>query len=263
MDKTFVLNSHNNRSKIVLENSNTHFGFQSVSKIDKTRKVYEIFHSVAWRYDIMNDLMSLGLHRLWKLFVINQAYIRPGMKILDIAGGTGDLAKIFAKKVGSTGEVWLTDINDAMLYIGRDRLINSGIIIPVVACDAEYLPFPSKYFDRVCVAFGLRNMTNKDVALQELTRVLKLGGKALILDFSKIVKFLSPIYDWYSFNILPFLGRKIVNDESSYRYLAESIRVHPNQTILANMMLDAGLRRVRYFNMSGGIVALHEGVKLF
>ncbi|CAP40814.1 bifunctional demethylmenaquinone methyltransferase/2-methoxy-6-polyprenyl-1,4-benzoquinol methylase UbiE [Bordetella petrii] len=242
--------------------STTHFGFQSVPENEKARKVAEVFHSVASRYDVMNDLMSGGLHRAWKAFTIGRAAIRPGMKVLDIAGGTGDLAKAFARRAGATGEVWLTDINDSMLRVGRDRLTDAGLLLPTAVCDAERLPFPSGYFDRVSVAFGLRNMTHKDRALAEMTRVLKPGGKLLVLEFSRVAKPLAPVYDWYSFNILPWLGKKVAGDEASYRYLAESIRMHPDQDTLADMMRTAGLERVQYFNLTAGVVALHEGVRL-
>ncbi len=240
----------------------THFGFQQVAEEDKVRKVAEVFHSVASRYDVMNDLMSVGLHRAWKAFTIARAGVRPGMKVLDIAGGTGDLARSFAKRAGPTGEVWLTDINDSMLRVGRDRLVDAGLLTPTAVCDAEKLPFPDAYFDRVTVAFGLRNMTHKDLALAEMTRVLRPGGKLMVLEFSKVAKPLQPAYDWYSFKILPWLGRKVANDEASYRYLAESIRMHPDQATLAKMLEQAGLSRVQFFNLSAGVVALHEGVRL-
>lgn len=240
----------------------THFGFQTVPEGEKARKVAEVFHSVAQRYDVMNDFMSAGLHRVWKAFTIGRAAIRPGMKVLDIAGGTGDLAKAFAKRAGPTGEVWLTDINDSMLRVGRDRLTDAGLLVPTAVCDAERLPFPTGHFDRVSVAFGLRNMTHKDRALAEMTRVLKPGGKLLVLEFSRVAKPLAPAYDWYSFNVLPWLGKKVAKDEASYRYLAESIRMHPDQETLADMLRTAGLERVQYFNLTAGIAALHEGVKL-
>lgn len=240
----------------------THFGFQTVAEHEKATKVAEVFHSVAQRYDVMNDLMSGGLHRLWKSFTIGRAAVRPGMKILDIAGGTGDLSKAFARKVGPSGQVWLTDINSSMLGVGRDRLLDKGIVTPVAVCDAEYLPFPDGYFDRVSVAFGLRNMTHKDQALAEMYRVLKPGGKLLVLEFSQIAKPLAPAYDWYSFNILPKIGKIVAQDEDSYRYLAESIRMHPDQETLAQMMRDVGLERVQYFNLTAGICALHEGIRL-
>jgi len=242
--------------------STTHFGYQTVREAEKATKVAEVFHSVAARYDIMNDLMSAGLHRIWKAFTIGRADVRPGMKVLDIAGGTGDLAKAFARKAGPSGQVWLTDINDSMLRVGRDRLVDAGLVVPAAVCDAEKLPFPDGYFDRVSVAFGLRNMTRKDVALAEMRRVLKPGGKLLVLEFSRVAKPLAPAYDWYSFNVLPWLGKKVAGDEDSYRYLAESIRMHPDQETLADMLRAAGLAQVRYFNLSAGLVALHEGVNL-
>ncbi|HEY9573061.1 MAG TPA: bifunctional demethylmenaquinone methyltransferase/2-methoxy-6-polyprenyl-1,4-benzoquinol methylase UbiE [Pusillimonas sp.] len=242
--------------------SSTHFGYKTVREAEKAGKVAQVFHSVADRYDVMNDLMSVGLHRVWKAFTIGRANVRPGMKVLDIAGGTGDLARAFAKKAGASGEVWLTDINDSMLRVGRDRLTDKGLLVPTAVCDAEKLPFPDAYFDRVSVAFGLRNMTHKDRALAEMRRVLKPGGKLLVLEFSRIAKPLAPAYDWYSFNILPWLGKKVAGDDESYRYLAESIRMHPDQATLADMLTEAGLSQVRYFNLSAGLVALHEGVKL-
>lgn len=239
----------------------THFGYQTVDEEEKVHKVAEVFHSVAGKYDIMNDLMSAGLHRVWKVFTIAQAAVRPGYKVLDIAGGTGDLAKAFAKQVGSTGEVWLTDINESMLRVGRDRLLNKGLPIPTALCDAEKLPFPDNYFDRVTVAFGLRNMTHKDVALSEMRRVLKPGGKLLVLEFSKVWDPLKKPYDLYSFNVLPWLGKKIANDSESYKYLAESIRMHPDQETLKTMMLDVGFEHVNYFNLTAGVAALHIGIK--
>jgi demethylmenaquinone methyltransferase/2-methoxy-6-polyprenyl-1,4-benzoquinol methylase len=239
----------------------THFGYQTVAEEDKVHKVAEVFHSVAGKYDVMNDLMSGGLHRLWKIFTITQAGVRPGFKVLDIAGGTGDLAKAFAKKAGPSGEVWLTDINESMLRVGRDRLLNDGLMTPVMLCDAEKLPFPDNYFDRVSVAFGLRNMTHKDVALSEMRRVLKPGGKLLVLEFSKVCEALKKPYDVYSFSVLPWLGKRIANDADSYRYLAESIRMHPDQETLKKMMEDAGLERVEYFNLTAGVAALHTGIK--
>jgi demethylmenaquinone methyltransferase/2-methoxy-6-polyprenyl-1,4-benzoquinol methylase len=232
-----------------------------VAEEEKVHKVAEVFHSVAAKYDVMNDVMSAGLHRIWKLFTIAQAGVRPGFKVLDIAGGTGDLAKAFAKKAGQDGEVWLTDINESMLRVGRDRLLNQGLAIPVSICDAEKLPFPSNYFDRVTVAFGLRNMTHKDVALAEMARVLKPGGKLLVLEFSKVWEPLQKPYDVYSFSVLPWLGQRIAGDADSYRYLAESIRMHPDQQTLKGMMEQAGLERVEYFNLTAGVAALHTGVK--
>ncbi len=240
----------------------THFGYEQVPEHEKVHKVAGVFHSVAANYDVMNDLMSAGLHRLWKAFTVAQAGIRPGFRVLDIAAGTGDLTRAFARKAGPTGEVWHTDINESMLRAGRDRLINEGFLLPSLICDAEHLPFPDNYFDRVSVAFGLRNMTHKDVALAEMRRVLKPGGKLLVLEFSKVTPLLQKPYDIYSFKVLPWLGGKIANDADSYRYLAESIRMHPDQETLKGMMQDAGLDKVEYFNLTGGITALHVGVKL-
>lgn len=240
----------------------THFGFKTVEASQKAREVAQVFHSVAQRYDVMNDLMSGGLHRLWKRFTIERAAVRPGMRVLDIAGGTGDLARAFAPRVGAQGQVWLTDINSSMLTVGRDRLLDQGLVVPTAVCDAERLPFPTAYFDRVTVAFGLRNMTHKEVALSEMYRVLKPGGRLLVLEFSQVAPPLAPAYDWYSFNVLPRLGRLVAGDEDSYRYLAESIRMHPDQETLADMMRDVGFERVHYFNLTAGVVALHEGVRL-
>ncbi len=240
----------------------THFGYQSVPESEKARRVADVFHSVASRYDLMNDLMSGGLHRLWKRFTMARAQVRAGMKVLDIAGGTGDLARAFAQRAGAQGEVWLTDINESMLRVGRDRLLDAGFVVPAVVCDAEHLPFPDAWFDRVSVAFGLRNMTHKERALAEMRRVLKPGGKLLVLEFSRVNPVLAPAYDWYSFNVLPRLGRCVAGDEASYRYLAESIRMHPDQETLAAMLRAAGLERVQYFNLTAGVVALHEGVRL-
>ena len=240
----------------------THFGFSTVDEDQKVHKVADVFHSVAAKYDVMNDLMSGGLHRIWKMFTIAQAGVRPGFKVLDIAGGTGDLSKEFAKQAGKTGEVWLTDINESMLRVGRDRLLNLGIVTPTLLCNAEQLPFPDNYFDRVTVAFGLRNMTHKDVALAEMRRVLKPGGKLLVLEFSKVASVLQKPYDTYSFSVLPWLGKMIANDAESYRYLAESIRMHPDQETLKTMMQQAGLDCVQYFNLTAGVAALHTGIKL-
>ncbi|WP_338846143.1 bifunctional demethylmenaquinone methyltransferase/2-methoxy-6-polyprenyl-1,4-benzoquinol methylase UbiE [Massilia sp. W12] len=240
----------------------THFGYKTVEEHEKVHKVAEVFHSVANKYDVMNDLMSAGLHRVWKTFTIAKAAIRPGHKVLDIAAGTGDLTRAFARQAGPQGEVWLTDINESMLRVGRDRLLNEGLLTPCALCDAENLPFPDNYFDRVSVAFGLRNMTHKDRALQQMQRVLKPGGRLLVLEFSKVAAPLQKPYDVYSFSVLPWLGAKIAGDADSYRYLAESIRMHPDQETLKKMMEDAGLERVEYFNLSAGVVALHTGVKL-
>ncbi|AGF48089.1 ubiquinone/menaquinone biosynthesis methyltransferase [Candidatus Kinetoplastibacterium oncopeltii TCC290E] len=246
-----------------LENENsTHFGYKFIETSEKKMLVSKVFDSVADQYDLMNDLMSLGLHRLWKKFLISKANIRPGMKILDIAGGTGDLARMFIDKHIKNVEIWLTDINIDMLNVGYDRLINSGYILPIVACDAESLPFASSYFDRISVSFGLRNMTNKMQAMSEMRRVLKPGGKLLILEFSQIIEPLRFLYDYYSFKFLPWLGNKITGDGDSYRYLVESIRMHPKQDVLAQMMIDSGFRKVKFSNLNAGIVALHEGIKI-
>ena len=242
--------------------SKTHFGFEQVAEAEKARRVAEVFDSVAHRYDIMNDLMSGGMHRLWKSFTIARSGVREGSRVLDVAGGTGDLSLAFARKVGKTGQVWLTDINNAMLTHGRDRLCDKGFLLPVAQCDAEKLPFPDDWFDCVTVAFGLRNMTHKDVAIAEMRRVLRPGGRLLVLEFSKVWKPLSPIYDLYSFKLLPWMGSKVANDADSYRYLAESIRMHPGQEELKAMMEQAGLGRVDYFNLSAGVVALHRGYKI-
>ena len=239
----------------------TDFGYQQVDESDKARKVEGVFTSVAQRYDVMNDLMSGGLHRLWKKFTLDQSYVRAGERVLDVAGGTADLSRAFAKRVGPNGSVVLTDINAAMLGIGRDRLIDDGVFAPAVQCDAEKLPFSSNYFDCVCVAFGLRNMTHKDAALADMFRVLRPGGRLLVLEFSRVWKPLAGAYDAYSFNVLPKMGEIITKDADSYRYLAESIRMHPDQETLKHMMLAAGLERVEYFNLAAGVVALHRGYK--
>lgn len=241
--------------------STTHFGFQSVDEQDKARHVRGVFDSVASKYDVMNDLMSAGLHRAWKAYTVMVANLREGSRVLDIAGGTGDLALAFSKKVGTTGCVVHTDINEAMLRTGRDRLIDAGVVLPTLVCDAEKLPFPDAHFDVVSVAFGLRNMTHKDVALREMCRVLKPGGKLLVLEFSKVAKPLTKAYDWYSFKVLPQLGKLVAGDDSSYRYLAESIRMHPGQEELKSLMHQSGFGHVDYHNMTGGIVALHVGIK--
>ncbi|UIF86644.1 bifunctional demethylmenaquinone methyltransferase/2-methoxy-6-polyprenyl-1,4-benzoquinol methylase UbiE [Cupriavidus sp. UYPR2.512] len=241
--------------------SETHFGFEKVDEAEKADKVAGVFHSVASKYDVMNDLMSGGMHRLWKMFTIAQAGVRPGHKVLDLAGGTGDLAKAFAKQAGPTGEVWLTDINESMLRVGRDRLLNKGIVTPVCLCDAERIPFPDNHFDLVTVAFGLRNMTHKDAALAEMRRVVKPGGKVMVLEFSKVWKPLEKAYDVYSFKVLPWLGERVAGDAPSYRYLAESIRMHPDQASLVRLMEHAGLENVEYFNLTAGVVALHVGRK--
>ena len=241
--------------------SQTHFGFQSVDERDKARRVRGVFDSVAPRYDVMNDLMSLGLHRAWKAYAVLAADVRPGQRVLDIAGGTGDLARAFARKVGSEGLVVHTDINASMLRVGRDRLLDAGVVLPTVVCDAEKLPFAPESFDRVSVGFGLRNMTHKDAALAEMHRVLRPGGKLLVLEFSKVAKPLEKAYDWYSFNILPRLGRLVARDEASYRYLAESIRMHPGQEELKAMMKRSGFGHVDYHNLTAGVAALHVAIK--
>ncbi|HEY3327043.1 MAG TPA: bifunctional demethylmenaquinone methyltransferase/2-methoxy-6-polyprenyl-1,4-benzoquinol methylase UbiE [Novimethylophilus sp.] len=241
--------------------SSTHFGFQTVAEEEKAKKVGEVFHSVARRYDLMNDVMSAGLHRLWKRFAIEISGVRAGNRVLDVAGGSGDLSRLFAKKVGPGGQVVLTDINASMLGVGRDRLIDDGVAVPALQCDAEKLPFPADYFDCVTVAFGLRNMTHKDLALAEMQRVLKPGGRLLVLEFSQVWKPLQPAYDAYSFKLLPLMGKLLANDADSYRYLAESIRMHPAQEELRQMMLDAGFGKVDYHNLTAGVVALHKGWK--
>ena len=241
--------------------STTHFGFQSVQEEDKARHVRGVFDSVAPKYDLMNDLMSAGLHRAWKAYTVLVANLREGDQVLDIAGGTGDLSLAFSKKVGATGRVVHTDINEAMLRVGRDRLINEGVVLPTTVCDAEHLPFPDNHFDLVSVAFGLRNMTHKDAALREMCRVLKPRGRLLVLEFSRVAKPLEKAYDWYSFQVLPRLGKLVAGDDSSYRYLAESIRMHPGQEELKSLMQQSGFGHVDYHNMTGGIVALHVGIK--
>ncbi|SEN41316.1 bifunctional demethylmenaquinone methyltransferase/2-methoxy-6-polyprenyl-1,4-benzoquinol methylase UbiE [Nitrosomonas marina] len=239
----------------------THFGFNTVSETEKAGRVADVFHSVAERYNLMNDLMSVGLHRYWKRFAVEVSGVRTGDKVLDIAGGTGDMSALFLKQVGDTGEVWLTDINNSMLSIGRDRLLDEGNPVPVAQCDAEKLPFPDNYFNCVSVAFGLRNMTHKEVALKEMLRTIKPGGTVIVLEFSKVWEPLRPAYDTYSFKLLPVMGKVFANDPDSYRYLAESIRVHPSQDTLKEMMEETGFERVEYFNLAAGIVALHRGYK--
>ena len=241
--------------------SQTHFGFQNVDEADKAQRVRGVFDSVASKYDVMNDLMSMGLHRAWKAYTVAVAAVREGDRVLDIAGGTGDLARAFAKRVGARGLVLHTDINEAMLRQGRDRLIDHGFVLPTLVCDAEALPLPSNSFDLVSVAFGLRNMTHKDRALAEMCRVLRPGGRLLVLEFSKVAKPLEKAYDWYSFNVLPRLGQWVAGDADSYRYLAESIRMHPGQQELKAMMKTAGFGHVDVHNLTGGVVALHAGIK--
>jgi demethylmenaquinone methyltransferase/2-methoxy-6-polyprenyl-1,4-benzoquinol methylase len=242
--------------------ADTHFGFETVAEEEKARRVAGVFTSVADKYDVMNDLMSAGLHRVWKRFAVSVSGVREGQRVLDVAGGSADLSRLFLKKAGSSGEVVLTDINNAMLSVGRDRLLDEGYATPVAQCDAEHLPFPDNYFDCVSIAFGLRNVTHKDTALSEMHRVLKPGGRVIVLEFSKVAKPLEKAYDLYSFKLLPKMGELIAGDADSYRYLAESIRMHPGQEELKQMMVDAGLERVDYFNLTGGVVAVHRGYKL-
>lgn len=239
----------------------THFGFDTVDEAEKAQRVRGVFDSVASRYDLMNDVLSLGLHRLWKSYTVAVAGVRPGMQVLDIAGGTGDLARSFAAAVGEQGCVVLSDINESMLRTGRDKLLDAGVAIPAVVCDAERLPFADAGFDLVSVAFGLRNMTRKDVALAELARVLRPGGRLLVLEFSRPAAPLRKPYEFYSFRVMPLLGRWIAGDAASYRYLAESIRMHPDQEALKAMMKSAGFGHVDVHNLAGGIVALHVGVR--
>ena len=245
----------------------THFGFKTVIEAEKQQKVGEVFHSVASKYDLMNDVMSAGMHRGWKRFAVDISGVKIGDSVLDIAGGSGDLSKLFAKKVGShltqnPGSVTLTDINASMLAVGRDRMIDAGLNVPAMQCNAEALPFVNNSFDCVIVAFGLRNMTHKDVALKEMQRVLKVGGRLLVLEFSKVWQPLEKLYDAYSFKLLPLMGKLLAKDAESYQYLAESIRMHPDQETLKQMMIDAGLGKVDYYNLSAGVVALHKGYKL-
>jgi demethylmenaquinone methyltransferase / 2-methoxy-6-polyprenyl-1,4-benzoquinol methylase len=241
--------------------SATHFGFQSVDEQDKASKIRGVFDSVAPKYDLMNDVMSMGLHRIWKAYTQTVANVQQGMQVLDIAGGTGDLSLGFAPRVGKTGTVVHTDINEAMLREGRTRLLNKGVALPTVVCDAEKLPFADNQFDVVSVAFGLRNMTHKELALADMHRVLKPSGRLFVLEFSRVAQPLEKAYDWYSFNLLPKLGGLIAKDEASYRYLAESIRMHPSQEELKAMMKTAGFGHVDVHNLTGGVVALHVGTK--
>jgi len=239
--------------------SATDFGYEQVDPAEKATRVRGVFDSVAPRYDLMNDLMSAGMHRAWKRFAVRLAEARPGDRVLDLAGGTGDMAKLFARQTDADGTVVLTDINGAMLARGRDRLLDQGLAVPAVQCDAEKLPFPDRSFDRVSIAFGLRNVTRKEAALAEMRRVLRPGGTAIVLEFSHVWQPLAPAYDWYSFNVLPLLGRVVARDAASYRYLAESIRRFPDQETLKAMMEQAGFERVEYWNVLTGVVALHIG----
>ncbi len=244
-----------------MSDENTHFGYQQVPEAEKARRVGEVFSSVAGNYDLMNDLMSLGLHRVWKRFAIAMSGVRAGSRVLDVASGSGDLAAAFARRAGPTGQVWMTDINAAMLAVGRDKLIDQGLFAPLALCDAEKLPFPPDTFDCVSVAFGLRNMTHKDRALAEMARVAKPGGRVMVLEFSRPWAPLTKAYDAYSFGLLPKLGKYVARDEAAYRYLAESIRMHPDQETLKAMMQAAGLVKAEYFNLTAGVVALHRGFK--
>jgi len=244
------------------EGKKTHFGYQEVPEGEKARRVGEVFSSVAGDYDLMNDLMSLGLHRVWKRFALEMSGVRAGSRVLDVASGSGDLATAFAKRAGPTGQVWMTDINAEMLEVGRDKLLDAGMFAPLARCDAEKLPFADDRFDCVSVAFGLRNMTRKERALAEMARVARPGGRVIVLEFSKPWKPLARAYDAYSFNVLPRLGKYVARDEAAYRYLAESIRMHPDQETLKAMMEAAGLARVEYFNLAAGVVALHRGWKV-
>lgn len=247
------------------QDETTHFGYQTVAKSEKVNKVAQVFHSVAAKYDVMNDVMSFGIHRIWKRFTIDCSGVRAGQRVLDLAGGTGDLTAKFSRLVGQTGQVVLADINDSMLNVGREKLRNQGILgnVHYVQANAEELPFPDDHFDCITIAFGLRNVTDKDKALRSMYRVLKPGGRLLVLEFSKpVFEPLNQVYDAYSFHILPKMGKLIAQDEASYRYLAESIRMHPNQETLKGMMDEAGFKLTEYFNLTGGIVALHRGFKL-
>lgn len=264
-DSSIEKNTANKADADTSAGGTTHFGYQQVRAEEKASKVAGVFHSVADSYDIMNDLMSMGIHRLWKRYTIEMSGVRAGQRVLDIAGGTGDLAAKFSALVGDRGEVVLADINESMLKVGRERLIDRGVLsnMEYVQANAECLPFPDNHFDCITIAFGLRNVTDKDAALRSMRRVLKPGGRLLVLEFSKpVAPGLGPIYDAYSFKLLPLMGKLIAKDDASYRYLAESIRMHPGQEELKTMMEKAGLERCDYFNLAGGIVALHRGFKL-
>jgi demethylmenaquinone methyltransferase / 2-methoxy-6-polyprenyl-1,4-benzoquinol methylase len=251
-----------NVSKRTHMTDDTDFGYARVPLEDKAARVAGVFDRVAERYDLMNDLMSLGLHRLWKAFAIHVARVRPGERVLDVASGSGDLARALARRVGPSGQVWISDINARMLARGRDRLLDAGCLAPAVQCDAERLPFGDDTFDCVTVGFGLRNMTRKDDALAEMTRVLRPGGRLVVLEFSRVAKPLERAYELYSFRLLPWLGGRVAGDADAYRYLAESIRMHPDQQALAAMMQEVGLSEVEYFNLAAGVVAVHRGYKI-
>ena len=248
--------------KVLTLPKTTDFGYDEVPEAEKAQRVAAVFDRVADRYDLMNDLMSLGMHRAWKAFAVAIARPRAGERVLDVASGSGDLARAFARRVMPGGEVWLTDVNRSMLSRGRDRILDRGLLAPAVQCDAERLPFPDRYFDCVSVGFGLRNMTRKEAALAEMARVLKPGGRLVVLEFSKVWKPLEPAYDLYSFKVLPWLGERVAGDSEAYRYLAESIRVHPDQAALAAMLEQAGLARVEVFNLFAGVVAVHRGIRI-
>ena len=248
-----------------MKEKTTHFGFEQVAYEEKVNRVAGVFHSVASKYDVMNDLMSFGIHRVWKRYTIEMSGVRPGHHVLDLAGGTGDLAAKFARIVGAEGSVTVADINDSMLKVGRERLTDRGIAgnVQYVQANAECLPFPDNHFDAITIAFGLRNVTDKDAALRSMFRVLKPGAPLLVLEFSKPESaLLSKVYDTYSFKLLPLMGKVVADDPDSYRYLAESIRMHPDQETLKNMMIEAGFEKVEYFNLTGGVVALHRGYKI-
>ena len=249
-------------SKKSEQSGTTHFGYQKVPESEKSKRVGAVFSSVASQYDLMNDFMSGGLHRLWKRFAVQLSGVTTGSRVLDIAGGTGDLSKLFLEQIGPEGELWLTDINLEMLSVGRDRLMDAGKMPPLCQCDAESLPYPDEYFDCVTVAFGLRNMTHKAQALKEMYRVTRRGGRLIVLEFSKVWKPLEKLYDLYSFKFIPFMGKLVAKDEDSYRYLAESIRMHPSQEELADMFRESGFDRVEYFNLAAGVVAVHRGFKV-
>ncbi|MFK5915175.1 MAG: bifunctional demethylmenaquinone methyltransferase/2-methoxy-6-polyprenyl-1,4-benzoquinol methylase UbiE [Woeseiaceae bacterium] len=249
----------------MMKDDTTHFGYEQVAYDDKVKKVAGVFHSVASKYDVMNDLMSFGVHRVWKRYTVEMSGVRHGHHVLDLAGGTGDLAAKFARIVGQEGSVTVADINDSMLKVGRERLTDKGIAgnVQYVQANAESLPFPDNHFDAITIAFGLRNVTDKDAALRSMYRVLKPGAPLLVLEFSKPESaLLAKVYDTYSFKLLPFMGKVIADDPESYRYLAESIRMHPDQETLKDMMTDAGFEKAEYFNLTGGVVALHRGYKI-